>query len=201
MTKSILAAAILTLTTASAQALVVDSTTTDGAALVDQITGSGITVDAGSINYQGSANQSGFFSDGIASGIGIESGILLTTGSAFDAQGPNTSDSKTVNVSSPGDSDLTALSGFNTNDAAVLEFDFVSDGGDLFFNFVFASEEYNEYVNSSFNDVFAFFVDGVNVAIAPDGQEVAINTVNCGNPFSSVGPNCDSYNNNDVSDG
>lgn len=63
----------------------------------------------------------------------------------------------------------------------MLEFDFTTTGGNLFFSFVFASEEYNEYVNSSFNDVFGFFVNGVNIALVPGtSTPVAINSVNCG---------------------
>ena len=194
----LIAASILA--ASSAQSLVVDSTTTDGDALTSAILGSGITV--GSSTYVGDSNQSGFFSDGLSSGIGIDSGIILTTGNANQAAGPNTSDSMSVNTTSGGDADLSAqVGGASTNDTASLTFDFVSDGGDLFFNFVFASEEYNEYVNSSFNDTFGFFVDGVNVALAPDGQAVSVNNVNCGNPLAGAGPNCDSYNNNDISDG
>lgn len=49
--------------------------------------------------------------------------------------------------------------------------------------------------------MFAFFVDGVNIAKAPDGQTVSINNVNCGNPFEGAGPNCEVFNNNDSSDG
>ena len=196
-TLNLLAASVLA--ASSAQALVIDATTTDGDLLKDNILGAGIT--AGSATYIGDTNQSGFFSNGLASGIGIDSGIILTTGSAFDAPGPNNSDNTSVNTSSPGDADLNAIIGGNTYDSASLTFDFESTGGDLFFNFAFASEEYNEYIDSQFNDVFAFFVDGVNIAIAPDGQEVSINTVNCGQTFSGVGPNCSSYNNNDPSNG
>lgn len=194
---ALLAASVLT--ASSAQSLVITSTTTDGNALTTAILGSGIT--AGTSTYVGDTNQSGFFTDGIASGIGIENGIILSTGNAYDAPGPNNLDDMSVSTNSGGDAALDALVSGTTNDTASLTFDFVSTGGDLFFNFVFASEEYNEFVNSEFNDVFAFFVDGVNIATAPDGQAVSINTVNCGNPFSGAGPNCSSYNNNDISDG
>ena len=55
----------------------------------------------------------------------------------------------------PGDVDLTNLSGFPTCDATVLEFDFVPNKNRVFLQYVFASEEYNEFVNAGFADVFA----------------------------------------------
>ena len=95
---------------------------------------------------------------------------------------------------------MNGLVGGSTQDANVLEFEFSTTGGDLFFNYVFASEEYNEYVDSEFNDVFAFLVDGINIATI-GSDPVAINTVNCGNPLSTTGSNCDQFNDNDPSDG
>src|SRR5690606_27017190 len=65
---------------------------------------------------------------------------------------------------------------------SVLKFIFEIDGGaggDLFFNFVRVSEAYLEYVNSSYNDVFGFFVVGVNVALASGSVDpITINTIN-----------------------
>ena len=47
------------------------------------------------------------------------------------------------------------------------------------FKYVFGSEEYYEYVDSAFNDAFAFFMNGKNIAYLPDGiTEVTINNVN-----------------------
>ena len=182
----------------TASALVIDSTSTDGNAMANALVGSGITIS--NVNYVGGPDQSGFFSNG-SSVLGIDKGLIMTTGSAWDAPGPNVSDGTSTGVGGAGDADLNGLiSGF-TNDAAVLSFDFESTSGDLYFNYVFASEEYNEFANSSFNDVFAFFVDGVNIATAPDGQAVSINNVNCGNPYIGSGPNCSYFNNNDPTDG
>lgn len=169
--------------------------TNDGNALVNEILGSGITVLPGSISYTGATGASGIFTNGLSSGIGIDKGIILTTGSAVNAIGPNTEDAKTTDNGLSGDSDLNGLiPGYTTKDATILEFDFTTAGGDVFFNYVFASEEYNEWVNSSFNDVFGFFLDGTNIALIPGtSTPVAINTVNGGN-------NSAFFNNNDLSD-
>ncbi len=178
----------------SAQAFTI-TPTNDSNTLVNTILGSGINVVPGSINLLSANGASGTFTNGLASGIGIDSGIILTTGSALNALGPNISSSSSLDNSTPGDADLSALISASTYDAVVLEFDFESTGGDIFFNYVFASEEYNEYVNTVFNDVFAFFLDGVNIALIPGTTTpVSINNVN-------GGTNSQFFNNNDINDG
>lgn len=180
----------------SASAIVI-TTTTDGSLLTGVISGSGITIDGGTINYIGGSTQGGTFTDGLSSGIGIENGIILTSGDATLAPGPNTATGTTGIVNSLGDADLLALpipGMTDTFDANILEFEFTTTTGDLFFNFVFASEEYNEFLN--FPDPFGLFIDGVNFALAPDSQAVSVGTVNCGPTGTGTGPNCSSFNNN-----
>lgn len=49
---------------------------------------------------------------------------------------------------------------------------------------MFASTEYEYFVNSPFNDVFAFLLNGQNIALIPGvtpATPIAINTVNVGN--------------------
>ncbi|MGB1263816.1 MAG: choice-of-anchor L domain-containing protein [Cognaticolwellia sp.] len=168
--------------------------------LVDNILGSGITT-SNLLNI-GDANAFGTFTGGLSAGIGFDSGIMLATGDVNNAVGPNTEDDITTNFGTAGDTDLTAIAGGATFDAAILTFDFISDGGDLFFNYVFASEEYNEFVNEGFNDVFAFFLDGSNIALIPGtSTPVAIDTVNGGNPFGTNASNSQYFNNNDLDDG
>ncbi len=196
--RMIIAAVTLALSTSVNASLVVTSTN-DGTVLANTILGTDITVS--DINVIGASTQSGTFVGGKSSGLDIDEGIILTSGSAKDAEGPNTADDTTTNQGGAGDADLDSLIPQNTYDANVLKFAFTTTTGELFFNYSFASEEYNEYANSNFNDVFALFVDGVNYAIAPDGQVVSINNVNCGNPYIGSGPNCDSFNNNDLNDG
>ncbi len=61
-----------------------------------------------------------------------------------------------------------------------LKFDFTSDTGQVFFNYVFGSEEYSFYVNTAFNDEFELRLNGVNIALLPGGAGVvSINNVNC----------------------
>lgn len=187
----------------TSSALTISSTTTSGTALVDGILGSGVTIDYGSISYIGVADQSGFFSGGLASGLGFDEGIIMTTGNANDAVGPNALTNTTTTVGTGPDADLDALIFVPTGqppstwDRAVLEFDFTTTGGSLYFNFAFASEEYNEYVGG-FNDPFALYLDGVNIALLPDLSPVTINNVNCGNPYDGSGPNCGFFNNNET---
>lgn len=70
----------------------------------------------------------------------------------------------------------------DVNDVAILEFDFVASGPLLTFKYVFGSDEYLTYVNSQYNDVFAFLISGPGItgpyaspAAFPDGaQNVAV---------------------------
>ena len=183
--------------------------TNDANVLANTLLGSGINL-VGNPIYTGAIAASGTFKGGLAAGIGIESGIILTTGLATNALPPNNNDGKSTENGTPGDPDLNALlqarggssAGLTTNDAAVLEFTFNSQGGNLFFNFVFASEEYNEWVNSQFNDVFGFFLDNRNIALIPGTTTpVAINTVNGGNPLGTDATNPQYFHNNSTIDG
>ncbi len=173
------------------------SPTDNGTLLASTISGTSISIDNASINYIGTANQGGIFSDGLASGIGIESGILLTSGNAMLASGPNSLSNSGENLGTAGNMSLANLIGdSNIFDANVLSFDFTTTTGDLFFNYVFASEEYNEFL--AFSDPFGLFIDGVNYALAPDGQAVSVGTINCTDTgLDPTGPNCSSFNNNE----
>lgn len=159
----------------SAHALTI-TPTNDANTLVNAILGSGVTVTSSS--FTGASVSAGLFSGG-SSAIGINSGIILTTGEAALAVGPNSSNSAGRNNSLGGSSALESIIP-GTLDATILDIDFITTTGNLFFNFVFASEEYNEYVGTQFNDVFAFFLNGVNIALLPNSTPVSINNVNNG---------------------
>lgn len=178
----------LVMATVSHQALaLVVTPTANGTDLANNILGSGITL-VGTPTFVGSSGTSGSagtFTDG--SGLGISTGIILTSGSAAGAVGPNDTSGYTgAGVGTGGDTDLTALAGQPTGDKTILEFDFTTTGANLFFNYVFASDEYSNYTNTSFNDVFAFYLDGTNLALVPGTiLPVSINTVNNGGPTNT----------------
>ena len=164
--------------------------------LVTALVGPGVTVS--NIRYTGAPVAGGTFTGG--SGIiGFENGVILSSGDIASVPGPNDAGGTTTNNGQPGDPDLNALIPQNTFDAAVLEFDFECTGTQtISFQYVFTSEEYNEFANTNFNDVFAFFLNGTNIALLPgSGNPVSINNVNCGNPFAGAGPNCTEYINNE----
>lgn len=151
--------------------------------------------EAFNITSTGNANQVGTFTCA-GCGIGFPSGMIVATGNVTVAQGPNNQGGATIGGGNWGvsDPDLALLSpNFTLNDAATVTFNFVAQSDSVSFNYVFASEEYPEFANSSFNDVFGFFLSGpgisgpysnnaVNIALIPGtAQPVSINNVNAGN--------------------
>jgi hypothetical protein len=201
-----IAAVVLSPALVSAALQVKDQTdpTVTPQSMAELLGGVGVTIS--NVTYVGTLTSSGEFMGGTGI-IGFEEGVILSSGKAVDVVGPNNDDSKTTDFGNPGDPDLDILSGFETHDATVLEFDIVPQADTLTFDYVFASEEYNEYVHSDFNDVFAFFVENagvkVNCAVVPTtGEPVSINTINNGNPFGTPPMNNpEFYINNDLSDG
>jgi len=125
--------------------------------------------------------------------LGLNSGILLTTGiisGPNGPQGPNNRPDAGVDNNFQGSALLNAEFGFSqpTFNATTLSFNFIPQGDSVAFRYVFGSEEYREFVGSEFNDVFGFFISGPNpaggnyqnqnIALLPNGTKVAINNVN-----------------------
>lgn len=142
------------------------------------LAGAGATIT--NVTYTGSPKSAGTFSGGIAAGFPIESGVILSSGDIAEIVGPNDAGGAGTDIGTAGDPDLDQLIGGTTHDAAILEFDVTTTTSDLVISYVFASEEYQEFVDSSFNDVFGFFVDGQNIAFVQGdpSQTVSINSIN-----------------------
>lgn len=127
--------------------------------------------------------------NGTSSNIGINQGLLLSTGDVRNSPGPNlTSFSGTCQQlpsgRPPGDADLTnILNTFYgssptplTRDACILEFDVKPGCDTLRMSFVFASEEYPEYVGSGFSDALGIFVSGPGITGSPNIALLPTNT-------------------------
>jgi hypothetical protein len=146
--------------------------------IVKTLTGAGVTISNAKIT--GSPLAIGTFTGGVADGLDIDEGVIMSTGKVSTAAGPNTSEGTSTSFGLPGDAGLDALiAPRTTHDAIILEFDAVTTSSTFSIRYIFASEEYKEYVGSAFNDVFAFFVDGSNIALVPGSSDpVAVNTIN-----------------------
>lgn len=173
--------------------------------LVNQLVGGdGVTIS--NVSTTGNPRCFGSFSGG-ANSVGFDGGVIISSGSALDAAGPNFSDETTSEFFEPGDTFLSSLIfGEPTYDACVLEFDFQCNSADsISVEYVMGSEEYNEFVEAGSNDVFGFALNGINIATLPNsgGLPVSIENVNCGNPYdpNSTEPYCDLFINNDLQDG
>ncbi|MDB5814780.1 MAG: sorting protein [Rhodocyclales bacterium] len=145
----------------AAQGMVVSSNS-DAASLVAAFVGSGITVVGAPTLNTDTTGGVGTFSAG--GNLGLQSGVLLTNGVLSCAAGSN---------------DQSGCSGAGTFSS--LKFDFTSSSGNLFFNYLFASEEYDEYVGE-FNDTFQVLLNGTNIALLPTSDsgsfDVSINNIN-----------------------
>ncbi len=176
--------------------LAVDNTIPPALLVQNVLLGGGVT--ASNVTFNGGfgnvvSEQIGTF-DGSAANVGLASGVLMGTGDINVAIGPNVGGGSSMGGGNFGfgDPDLEALSGVSSNDAAILEFDFIPTGDSLKFRYVFSSEEYDEYVCGTVNDAFGFFLSGpgisgpfqnnaINIALVPGTSvPVSINTVNNG---------------------
>ncbi|MDA8233651.1 MAG: choice-of-anchor L domain-containing protein, partial [Clostridia bacterium] len=168
--------------------------------LVKSLVSGAVYVD--NVKFTGALNAAGLFQGGTGI-IGFEEGIILSSGSINNVVGPNEKDNISKGNKQLGDNDLdTLIPGYETEDAAVLEFDFIPTSNYISFQYVFASDEYNEFAISEFNDVLGFFVNGKNVALLPETDiPVSINNINGGKPFGQNARNPEYYINNDLSNG
>ncbi|MES2762675.1 MAG: choice-of-anchor L domain-containing protein [Bacteroidota bacterium] len=203
--------ALILLFTNQLKSQITTSTMTPTQYVQNVLLGGGVT--ASNITFTGLPRMIASFTAPAVTNLGLNQGVYLTTGSngkITTEEGPDGPSNvfQSVDQNQPGDAALNAFTTAGTQDAAVLEFDFVPQSDTVRFRYVFGSEEYNDFVNSSFNDVFAFILTGVstpfaatNIALIPGtSTPITINNVNNGNSAgASSGPcsNCTYYRDND----
>jgi gliding motility-associated-like protein len=185
---------------AFSQSVVVSNTQTPTQLINNVLLGMGVT--ASNITINGNPVTANAAQGNVASftntnpAFPISSGLLLTTGNAIAAQGPNNSTNLANNLpataSVASDPHLNILAAGTVTNGVVLEFDFIPTGDTLNFRYIFGSEEYPEFSPSTYNDAFGLFLwgpgitgpyalagyaNGANIATIPGGIPVTINNV------------------------
>lgn len=196
----------------------IDGTTApyDATSLIENVfLGDGVELTG--VTHQGNTRAIGYFSNGMDD-INLDRGIMMSTGFSEDAAVPNQfffPSSGATSGFSVSDPQLEGITSTVLEDQNIYEISFIPISDTLRFRYVFASEEYPEFVCSEFNDVFGFFIDGPrpasqgggfynweNIARVPDPADpagntflnipVTINTVNNGiQPGGNTAPVCD----------
>ena len=134
----------------------------------------------------------GAFSSGLSS-IGLDSGLVLSTGDIEDIVGPNQLESTGTQFNLQGDPDLQLLGPGSVYDASSFEFSFIPESDSIGLRYVYASEEYCEYDGTQLTDRMAILLSGpgingpfsnnsINIATVPYSLDpVAVSTINQNN--------------------
>ena len=167
-------------------------------------------VQASNITYSGGSDQLGMLT-GAEDSFSIATGLVMSSDAAENLGCPSNFVQCTgclgMGYSDP---DLLAVANSvppligesfsvnSVNDVSTLEFDFTAAGDSIRFNYAFGSDEYETWINTQYNDVFAFFLSGpgingtysspaefpngaVNIAVVPDTDPalpITISSVN-----------------------
>ncbi|GAA0733623.1 hypothetical protein GCM10009430_47950 [Aquimarina litoralis] len=135
-------------------------------------------------------NGIGYFESN-GSDFPIDKGVILSTGNATSAEGPNGTVplSEGLGFDWTGDTDLSNITGTtNLFNASYIQFDFIPTVDFISFDFLFASEEYFESFPCTFSDVFAFILtdssgNSTNLAVIPGTDPpipISVTTINEG---------------------
>lgn len=171
--------------------------------IIENVARPGMDVKVDTINC--SSLSYGVF-ESVSKELGLTNGIILSTGEAANAIGPNNGiDDKSQGIGTMGDPDLestvpgdtiilagdTIIISTETVDACALIVDVYTPTDEISFDYTVGSEEYPEFVGTGFNDVYAFLISGEgiegdpainnqeNIALLPNTNIItSINSVN-----------------------
>lgn len=153
--------------------------------MANAIFGDGVVVNSAS--YTGDNNSKAIYSNGqLAPGVvPSNTGVILSTGRVTDFTQSNGDPNRNVGTSTDtsgpnNNAQFNTLAGSSTFDAAWLDVTFTPTGNMMTMRFVFASEEYPEYINSNFNDVVGVWINGQSVPMVVNGGTASVNNINGG---------------------
>jgi len=135
-------------------------------------------------SFQDGMKSYGYFTAPANSSFPFQNGIVLSTGRLDNTEGPNSSLSDDDSSNWGGDQDLRDALNIPNNElltnATSITFNFTPKASQLSFQYIFASEEYQENNSNTciFSDVFAFLIRPIengqaatpfeNIAVVPD---------------------------------
>lgn len=151
----------------TAQQLIENILVNSSCATISNPIATGDLFTAGKNSYGYFNNQGGSFP--------FTEGVVLSTWSSQNSIGPFVRNQGGGDTSWLGDSDLEAELGFKTINATLLEFDFTPLTNFISFDYIFASNEYQDDFPCRFSDGFAFLIkekgsisNYQNLAVIPD---------------------------------
>ena len=152
----------------------------DTTVILNNLAGTGVTIDfvtAPPVLVFESDTQIGVFTGySFLFGSALDEGVIMSTGAVTDVAGPNSADDTGTDFNWT--TNVDPLFG-NVYDLVKLSFNVVPDEDSLIVEYVFGSEEYNEYVGSvAYVDFIRINVNGSSCALTADGGGVGINTIN-----------------------
>ncbi|HRD76198.1 MAG TPA: DUF4347 domain-containing protein, partial [Hyphomicrobiaceae bacterium] len=178
--------------------------------LAQQLMGSDVTIVSATLS--GQTYQAGVFSGATGyapSWLAFDSGVVFSSGSASGLPTSNTADDYSAGIitNSGGFAPFGTIGGNTSYNASYIDISFIPDNNRISIQFVFGSDEYNEYVYGAFSDAIAIWVNGTNIAVTPTGAPISIDTINqagtytptFGTPGASAAPSL--FVNNDLQNG
>jgi gliding motility-associated-like protein len=178
---------LFSLSIANAQVITIDDTQT-AQQLIENVLVKSTCANVSNFNAMGggtsTVSQSYGYFDARSTNFPIKEGVIITTSTSKSAIGPYISDRGNDSKSWLGDFDLDKTLGINSINATVLEFDFVPLTTSISFNYIFASNEYQENFPCNYSDGFAFLIkeigstdDYKNIAVLP-GTATPVSSTN-----------------------
>lgn len=136
------------------------------------------------VSYKGQREAFGSFTDSMNE-VGFNKGLVMSTGRVETIAGKNSRKNAGSNFGQHFFFDEDLITKASQCDGAVLTIDFIPQYDSLSFAFIFGSEEYPEFVNKEFNDMFQLLLQPLfikaknkNIALLPDKKMVSINNIN-----------------------
>ncbi len=155
--------------------------------IAQQLMGSNVVIHSATLF--GQVNQAGIFSGATGytpSWLAFDSGVIFSSGSAAGLPTSNTADDYSAGITSStgGLAAFGTIGGNASHNASYIDISFTPDNDRIAIQFVFGSDEYNEYVYGAFSDAIAIWVNGTNIAVTPSGAAISIDTINGAGNFA-----------------